>query len=633
MKYIYLLITLLCFNTSFSQNELLGSWYLNETNIDGTITYNADFDQYHPFIEFTNTNGLEGLEYSGNVCNEHYGDYSVDTDNNTLHFFSRTQTFAFCSGNNEDLFEANYFGNIVNSSANLSYSITGTGNLAVLQIMNIDNSNYATYGRTPQYTEVLDDWYLYSINVNNVDSYNQELGVDYPNLRFITVNGSSSIEGVVCNGYFGNCIINTSTIEITGVGSLNGACNSDAIQQFEESYFNILDGTGSIPNVLDYQITGTGLDQTLLLTDQTSSNYAVFGRRSQPTDVLGDWYLYSTTVEGLDLYNAEFGEGQPRIAFKNTNGFIGLQYDGLSCNDFLGEYIFNTDGTITKIDFSTTLNECDNTNTDDFKFSYINNVLNVAEDATFSYQITGTGDEQTMVLTNTDNSNYATFGRTQQTPEVAGIWFLHYLVIDSNQVNNPSSEVPTIEFYSTPFSNGTLGFFGFAICTGYGGDYHYNPQQTLDMDYLVTTQGNPCDTVEENLFESDYFNFVLGTDDSTEFDYKIIGTGDNTTLVVTNLSNGNQAVYGRQALSVDDNTFGSSKISLNNNPVANTLKFSTTQDLANSNYEIYSITGKLIVNGYLKSNTIDVSSLNSGLYFLKVSNETNRFKTVKFIKE
>ncbi|WP_298899966.1 META domain-containing protein [uncultured Psychroserpens sp.] len=111
---------------------------------------------------------------------------------------------------------------------------------------------------TKAQTEVLGDWYLYSISVDNTTSYNQELyTIDYPNLRIITENGISTFEGGVCNAYFSNYLtINTNTIEIYGVASTNGACNSDAIQLFEEAYFQILGSP------LDYEITSTGLDET-----------------------------------------------------------------------------------------------------------------------------------------------------------------------------------------------------------------------------------------------------------------------------------------------------------------------------------------------------------------------------------
>ncbi|WP_298894814.1 META domain-containing protein [uncultured Psychroserpens sp.] len=480
---------------------------------------------------------------------------------------------------------------------------------------------------TKAQTEVLGDWYLYSISVDNTTSYNQELyTIDYPNLRIITENGISTFEGGVCNAYFSNYLtINTNTIEIYGVASTNGPCNSDAIQQFEHAYFQIL------ASPLDYEITGTGLDETLVLTNMITSNYAVLGRRSRPTDIIGDWYLYSTTVQGVNLYNAQFGNGQPKIAFTNDYGYTSFLYDGLSCNDFFGEYIFNLDGTLRKLDFSTTLVFCDNNNTDEFKSSYINDVLGATDETTFSYDIVMNGDEQTLILTNTDNSNYATFGNTQQTPSMIGDWFLHYLIVDSNQINIPGFAIPTINFSTNSDSTG-LFFDGFAICTGYAGNYYFNPEQTFSTDgSLSVTLGDPCDNAEENNFENLYLYSVLDTGVNNEFDYQITGTGDDATLSVINLSNGNQAFFGRQALSVDDVELNLSQLKIDQNPVTNIIDFS--EDYNDATYEIYSISGRLVMNGNITSNSLPVIQLQSGLYFIKVYNSSIQFETLKFIKE
>nr|WP_321222726.1 T9SS type A sorting domain-containing protein [uncultured Psychroserpens sp.] len=481
--------------------------------------------------------------------------------------------------------------------------------------------------------EVLGDWYLYTINIDNTNFINQDIGIDYPNLRFVIDNAFSIFEGSVCNGYNGECIIGDSTIEIIDLVQLDGPCENEP---FEQAYFYeiLTEISDSSTNLLDYQITGIGMDQTLVITDITNSNYAVYNRQPQPTNVLGDWYLYSTTVDGLSLHNAEFSGGQPKIALTQTYGYQGLFYEGSNCNDFFGDYTFNIDGTITKIDFTETLNFCDNNNTDEFNFSYRYSVLNFVDTANFNYEIIANGDEETLILTNLENSNYATLGRTQQTPNMIGEWFLYYVVVDGNQTDRPEGSLPMIEFTTNIDSDGFY-YGGIGVCTGYGGGYHFNPQQTFDTVYLNTTQGNSCNTNEENTFENLYFYSVLDNpdDNATELDYEIIGTGDDATLVVSNISNGNQAFYGRQTLSINENNFMSSKISLSKNPVSNSLEISTTQNLIGSNYEIFSITGQQITTGILNSNLISVNQLKSGLYFLKVFSENNGIQTIKFIKD
>ncbi|WP_438972288.1 T9SS type A sorting domain-containing protein [Polaribacter sp.] len=74
--------------------------------------------------------------------------------------------------------------------------------------------------------------------------------------------------------------------------------------------------------------------------------------------------------------------------------------------------------------------------------------------------------------------------------------------------------------------------------------------------------------------------------------------------------------------------------SLYPNPVKNTfyIKSNTNQNLK---IDLYSITGKLIYkNLKLENQGIDVSNLNSGIYFTSIKNENNKsLKTIKIIKQ
>lgn len=58
-------------------------------------------------------------------------------------------------------------------------------------------------------------------------------------------------------------------------------------------------------------------------------------------------------------------------------------------------------------------------------------------------------------------------------------------------------------------------------------------------------------------------------------------------------------------------------------------------DLLNKRYQVYDVTGKIILYGRLENNKINVESLNSGVYLLKVFNEENSYisNTIKFIKK
>ena len=88
----------------------------------------------------------------------------------------------------------------------------------------------------------------------------------------------------------------------------------------------------------------------------------------------------------------------------------------------------------------------------------------------------------------------------------------------------------------------------------------------------------------------------------------------------------------RGLVRLDDSTLSSNsyeieKIKIYPNPVNNILNI---ENITNSNYQIYDILGKTVLNGI--SNQINVSSLEKGVYFLKVTLE-EKIITQKFIKE
>ena len=76
------------------------------------------------------------------------------------------------------------------------------------------------------------------------------------------------------------------------------------------------------------------------------------------------------------------------------------------------------------------------------------------------------------------------------------------------------------------------------------------------------------------------------------------------------------------------------KVELSPNPVKSVLRIRVTGPSDGiSSYAIYSVTGKKILETKAsKLQNIDVSSLKSGLYFLKVKTDSDKQKTMRFVK-
>ena len=158
MKNLYSL--LLCFfSLSISAQDILGEWYFyNIVDLDVYI-FNTDYPQMN--IVFYEDSG--DYYFSGNaVCNSFASDPIVFLQNDYFEAFPPYWTLVSCGAGDEDFFEGLYYSffyynydTVNNTPTHYDYTITGTGNDAILTISNIayspsegTNIGYiVTYGR------------------------------------------------------------------------------------------------------------------------------------------------------------------------------------------------------------------------------------------------------------------------------------------------------------------------------------------------------------------------------------------------------------------------------------------------------------------------------------------------------
>lgn len=648
MKTIYTTIILLFVSiSSFAQDEveLFGEWFLNHRTFGPTAIYpplTAEED-YNIILNFRllppNAGNPFIIESYGPTTTTIEGRFEVE--NGIMEIFNVVETILNCEHppivcsyfddyNTDILFDPD---TLTETGEHIvTYEVTGTGDDAILTITNGSNGEQAVYGRQPAiYNDITGFWYVQSITTDGVqhDNYLGEFSINFTETTSEIGPYYSFFGGSPCNGYLGSyTLLSENTIAFLDWAALASCSNSDAFGRYYFKYSDILELSinPDEPISLDYEIIGTGLDRQLTITNSEGDS-VVFGLEIPEESIFKTWYSYSTeTADGI-IYPSPVDNPTLEIS-PWDNGTIGMGIFGTGgCNDFEANHnIYSSnDNKFSIYEFIQTLVECD----DNLYEPTYSAVLSDEVNAIFNYELQNAGE--TLVLTNT-LGDVLTFGSEPLPSDIIGQWFLHYLDVESEQIYNPNPFSPgTINFSTTP---STAGFFleGTAACNSFISDYYFNPQQTFNMEYLSPTLGI-CESMEEIDFENAYFNSVLinPQSDIAEFNQEITGTGNDATLVITNTFNGNRAIYGRHVLSVDDNTYMSSSLTLNKNPVNDLLLFSMNQDQYSS-YEIYSISGKLISNGNLNANTIDVSQLESGLYFLKVSSDTNSSETLKFIK-
>ena len=250
----------------------------------------------------------------------------------------------------------------------------------------------------------------------------------------------------------------------------------------------------------------------------------------------------------------------------------------------------------------------------------------------FSSSITGTGQEQVLMMTNTSNNSVFVFKKVAPSTILVTTWYLHYIDIPGNPIIEvPDSDTPTLTFTNTisdvllnePEANGLGDCNGF-ICSY---QVSFNGADNIQIyDFLATLIG--CNS---SSYESEYFA-TLETTPSNFFEFEIINEG--STLVLTDLL-GVQLIFGDAPLSLEEFTIDK-RFSLLTNPVESELEIETSNTFISNHditYSIISLTGKVIREDILDASEISVDYLESGVYFLKLNSENTQFQALKFIKQ
>ena len=151
--------------------------------------------------------------------------------------------------------------------------------------------------------------------------------------------------------------------------------------------------------------------------------------------------------------------------------------------------------------------------------------------------------------------------------------------------------------------------------------------------------------INENKVEFIFENINLDFNDATNDGYVVFKIKTKPTLVVGNTFTNNANIYFDYnfpittntytttvaALSTQDFDFGS-YFTLYPNPAKDVLNIQTKQDLQVNSVEIYNQLGQIIMAVTNSVNAIDVSSLASGTYFVKINSEKGS-ANAKFVKE
>ena len=159
-----------------------------------------------------------------------------------------------------------------------------------------------------------------------------------------------------------------------------------------------------------------------------------------------------------------------------------------------------------------------------------------------------------------------------------------------------------------------------------------NNESIFSANEYVVLDGFGCDYGEVDIFLS-YILFSFGVYNEqvpNPFSYTIEEVENYYKLTITN-NDGNWLIYNSILLS--NPAFNENTLSLYPNPVQNILNIQNTASNL-SKVQIYDLNGRLLQNHLMQSNevSLDVSQLNSGIYFVILENEMGNQISRKIVK-
>lgn len=169
----------------------------------------------------------------------------------------------------------------------------------------------------------------------------------------------------------------------------------------------------------------------------------------------------------------------------------------------------------------------------------------------------------------------------------------------------------------------------------------------FDLATLIPLKGSHefYTRIKDNKVEFIFENINLDFNDATNDGYVAFKIKTKSTLVLGDTFSNDANIYFDynfpittntytttiQALSIQDFDFNS-KFTLYPNPVQDVLHFNSKENLEIQSVEIYNMLGQIVISVPNSTTSVDVSSLKSGNYFIKVNTEQGISNT-KFIKE
>lgn len=220
-------------------------------------------------------------------------------------------------------------------------------------------------------------------------------------------------------------------------------------------------------------------------------------------------------------------------------------------------------------------------------------------------------------------SVFFTQNTNAQDANLYGTWYLHQLEVDLDGVIWDVEDVQP-DFIPSLTINNDLTFEGLGACNGFSGDYSYDASENAVSPNNFGQTLILCDNSEDVNFENLFFSQVAA---NTIHSITINTTTDFIEFRLESFP-GYIATYRNVSLSTQEQSLAELKIYPN--PVSDQL-FISNRNSEDLDIVIHDISGKQVLQKKSIEQSVDVSNLLDGIYFLEIS--SNKGKRIqKFIK-
>lgn len=338
---------------------------------------------------------------------------------------------------------------------------------------------------------------------------------------------------------------------------------------------------------------------------------------AQDPDLLGNWQLTEIIIDGETFIPPSDSEVELVSLIITPSGVESFTTD--VCNTQSGEIAFSGTDTFTLSDLTQTLGGCLNSNSQSFELLYFQFFYQNA--VGFEYTITDLGNNIKRLTIMDNDGNTVIYHSELLRQYVFKTYYLQRLIIDDVDINVPADQPffnPSISFEQT-FDPSVAIFSGNTGCTNFNGTNTFVSNERVVTITDTTIGGDSCQNQVQTDYEALYRDFLFGNVPQT-FSYLFVEPSEGAIFYLSR--DGNYAVYGESPVNLNIPEFIAFDISITPNPATDRVTFQT--EISVDQLQLYNVLGNRILSQKNQTNTIDISSLSAGVYFVEVVSSQQR---------